>query len=34
VDKINSTSGDITLLNTTSLPSMAGTRSIALVPLQ
>ena len=34
VDKINSTSGDITLLSTTHLANMAGTRSIALVPLQ
>jgi len=34
VDKIDSTSGNITEGNETQLPAMAGTRSIALVPLQ
>jgi 6-phosphogluconolactonase len=34
VDKIDPTSGNITHGNITQLPAMAGTRSIALVPLQ
>jgi 6-phosphogluconolactonase (cycloisomerase 2 family) len=34
IDKIDATTGGITQGNTTSLPAMAGTRFVALLPLQ